>query len=103
MSGQELIQLACATFPGCAMAKDDDDYVLKGLDQKDGEVGSLDQPSAAAQAVQTSRHEAAAEADRPMAVSPGQATSAPEPIPDADEMWERGLEGLVEPLRASSW
>lgn len=103
MSGQELIQLACATFPGCAMAKDDDDYVLKGLDQKEGEVLSVDQRSAAPQAIQSSQQEVIGESDQPMSTPPGPATSAPEPISDPDEMWERGLEGLVEPLRASSW
>ncbi|ORY25344.1 hypothetical protein BCR39DRAFT_544383 [Naematelia encephala] len=58
LGGQELIALACATFPGCEMAKDESDYVLRGLREKDG-------------------------AER--------------------EAWERGMEGLVEPLRGSSW
>ena len=40
LGGQELVQLACATFPGCEMAKDEGDYVLKGLKEKeDGEQG----------------------------------------------------------------
>ncbi|WWC59138.1 uncharacterized protein I303_101686 [Kwoniella dejecticola CBS 10117] len=66
LGGQELIQLACATFPGCEMAKDESEYVLKGLKEKDKE--------------QEGDH--AAE--------------------DAEE-WEKGMEGLVEPLRAGSW
>ncbi|KAL1408438.1 hypothetical protein Q8F55_005250 [Vanrija albida] len=36
LGGQELIQLACATFPGCEMARDDGDYVVRGLRDKDG-------------------------------------------------------------------
>lgn len=59
LGGQELIQLVCATFPGCEMAKDDDDYVLKGLKERDG--------------------------------------------PSERDPWERGVEGVVEPLRAGSW
>lgn len=35
LAGQELIQLACATYPGCEMARDDGDYVLRGLKEKD--------------------------------------------------------------------
>lgn len=35
LGGQELIQLACSTFPGCEMARDEGDYVLKGLRDKD--------------------------------------------------------------------
>lgn len=35
LAGQELIQLACATFPGCEMARDEGDYVLRGLRDKD--------------------------------------------------------------------
>lgn len=31
LGGQELVQLACATFPGSEMAKADDDYVLRGM------------------------------------------------------------------------
>ncbi|BEI82916.1 hypothetical protein CcaverHIS002_0307840 [Cutaneotrichosporon cavernicola] len=38
LGGQELIQLACSTFPGCEMARDDGDYVLRGLRDKDGAV-----------------------------------------------------------------
>ncbi|CAK9780679.1 hypothetical protein CC85DRAFT_287968 [Cutaneotrichosporon oleaginosum] len=38
LGGQELIQLACSTFPGCEMARDEGDYVLRGLRDKDGEV-----------------------------------------------------------------
>lgn len=38
LGGQELIQLACATFPGCEMAKEDDDYVLKGMSAKESEA-----------------------------------------------------------------
>ncbi|OCF41591.1 hypothetical protein I317_04603 [Kwoniella heveanensis CBS 569] len=69
LGGQELIQLACATFPGCEMAKDEGDYVLKGLKEKEKE---------------------------------------PEHDPEHDnekevEEWEKGMEGLVEPLRAGSW
>ena len=30
LGGQELIQLACATFAGCEMARDDGDYLLSG-------------------------------------------------------------------------
>ncbi|WVF70124.1 hypothetical protein IAT40_004912 [Kwoniella sp. CBS 6097] len=63
LGGQELIQLACATFPGCEMAKDEGDYVLKGLKEKEKE---------------------------------------PENERDEEE-WEKGMEGLVEPLRAGSW
>ncbi|WWC67621.1 uncharacterized protein I206_101531 [Kwoniella pini CBS 10737] len=67
LGGQELIQLACATFPGCEMAKDESEYVLKGLKEKEkeqeGENGNEG---------------------------------------DAEE-WEKGMEGLVEPLRAGSW
>lgn len=36
LGGQELIQLACVTFPGCEMARDEGDYVLRGLRDKDG-------------------------------------------------------------------
>lgn len=36
LGGQELIQLACSTFPGCEMARDEGDYVLRGLRDKDG-------------------------------------------------------------------
>jgi len=36
LAGQELIQLACATFPGCEMARDDGDYVLRGLRDREG-------------------------------------------------------------------
>lgn len=36
LGGQELIQLACATFPGCEMARDEGDYVLRGLRDKEG-------------------------------------------------------------------
>lgn len=38
LGGQELIQLACATFPGCEMAKEDDDYVLKGMSAKESDA-----------------------------------------------------------------
>ncbi|EIW68615.1 hypothetical protein TREMEDRAFT_63083 [Tremella mesenterica DSM 1558] len=34
LGGQELIQLACATFPGCELARDDDKYILKGLKER---------------------------------------------------------------------
>ena len=61
LGGQELIQLVCATFPGCEMAKDSEDYVMKGLKLREG-------------------------AD----MSEG-------------EQWEKGVDGLVEPLRASTW
>lgn len=39
LGGQELIQLACATFTGCSMARDNDDYVMKGIRDrmKDGD------------------------------------------------------------------
>lgn len=104
MSGQELIQLACATFPGCAMAKDDDDYVLKGLDKKEAEAEAIDQPSVA-QTNPSVRQDLGTESNQaahmpPAAQAP---SSSSEQMVDSDEMWERGLEGLVEPLRASSW
>jgi len=62
LGGQDLIQLVCATFPGCEMAKDDEDYVLKGLKEREG-----------------AEHGGEGEA------------------------WEKGVDNLVEPLRASSW
>lgn len=62
LGGQDLIQLACATFPGCEMARDEGEYVLKGLGEREKE-------------------------------NEGRETEA----------WERGMEGLVEPLRAGSW
>ncbi len=34
LGGQDLIQLACATFPGCKMARDEGDYILKGLKER---------------------------------------------------------------------
>lgn len=34
LGGQELIQLACATFTGCTMARDNDDYVMKGIRER---------------------------------------------------------------------
>ncbi|WVQ97760.1 hypothetical protein IAU59_004874 [Kwoniella sp. CBS 9459] len=65
LGGQELIQLACATFPGCEMAKDEGDYVLKGLKEKEKEAENENERD--------------------------------------EEEWEKGMEGLVEPLRAGSW
>ncbi|WVR04378.1 hypothetical protein IAU60_001380 [Kwoniella sp. DSM 27419] len=66
MGGQELIQLACATFPGCEMARDEGEYVLRGLKEKEKEREGGDGPQ-------------------------------------DEEEWEKGMEGLVEPLRAGSW
>ncbi|WRT65081.1 uncharacterized protein IL334_002023 [Kwoniella shivajii] len=63
LGGQELIQLACATFPGCEMARDEGEYVLKGVKEKEMENENQGE----------------------------------------QEEWEKGMEGLVEPLRAGSW
>ena len=62
LGGQDLIQLVCSTFPGCEMAKDDEDYVLKGLKEREGVESGAE-----------------------------------------GEAWEKGVDNLVEPLRASSW
>jgi hypothetical protein len=35
LGGQELVQLACATFSGCEMAKSDDDYIIRGMKVKE--------------------------------------------------------------------
>ncbi|KAK4686005.1 hypothetical protein P7C73_g4127, partial [Tremellales sp. Uapishka_1] len=73
IGGQELIQLACATFAGCEMAKDEGDYVVKGLREKDG-----------GREKDKGKHDSVLEeAD--------------------DEGWERGVEALAEPLRAGTW
>lgn len=37
LGGQDLIQLAIATFPGCEMARNEGEYVLRGLSKKDGD------------------------------------------------------------------
>jgi hypothetical protein len=66
MTGQELIQLAIATFPGCEMARDEGEYVLKGMDKRDKE-------------------EERAEEDE-----------------DGGKV-DKGIDGLVEPVRASTW
>ncbi|WVW78811.1 hypothetical protein I302_100773 [Kwoniella bestiolae CBS 10118] len=76
LGGQELIQLACATFPGCEMAKDENEYVLKGLKEKEKEKENGDQ-------------------------NEGNAVEGENP--GDQEEWEKGMEGLVEPLRAGSW
>ncbi|OXB37656.1 hypothetical protein LQV05_003287 [Cryptococcus neoformans] len=76
LGGQDLIQLACATFPGCEMARDDGEYVLKGLKEKDKE--------------------------REDALGDNEAMGRKGREIDPEE-WERGMEGLVEPLRAGSW
>ena len=60
LGGQELIQLACATFAGCEMARDDGDYLLRGLKEREG-------------------------------------------AGEEDEVWDKGVEGLVEPIRAGTW
>jgi len=39
LGGQELIQLACATFPGCEMARDEGDYVLRGIKERGEGIG----------------------------------------------------------------
>jgi hypothetical protein len=49
------MQIACGTFPGCSLAKDGEDHVVKGLATKE------------------------------------------------DAEWEKTLEGVVEPIRASTW
>lgn len=67
MSGQELIQLAIATFPGCEMARDEGEYVLRGVDKRD--------------------------IDRDQA-GDGE---------DAEGGEGKGIDGLVEPVRASTW
>lgn len=36
LGGQDIIELACATFPGCEMAKVGDDYQLTGLKEREG-------------------------------------------------------------------
>ena len=36
LGGQDIIELACATFPGCEMAKVGDDYQLIGLKERSG-------------------------------------------------------------------
>ncbi len=69
LGGQELIQLACATFTGCEMAKDEGDYVLKGLKEKEEQMETQYQGGS---------------------------------IGDNQD-WEKGLDALVEPLRAGSW
>ncbi|WVQ68909.1 uncharacterized protein L199_007118 [Kwoniella botswanensis] len=74
LGGQELIQLACATFPGCEMAKDENDYVLKGLKEKEKENND-------------NQNENGNEGENQ----------------GEQEEWEKGMEGLVEPLRAGSW
>ena len=38
LGGQELVQLACATFPGSEMAKLNDDYILRGMKVKEEQV-----------------------------------------------------------------
>ena len=36
LGGQDLIELVCATFPGCEMSKAGDEYHLTGLREKEG-------------------------------------------------------------------
>jgi hypothetical protein len=36
LGGQELIELVCTTFPGSAMAKAGDEYMMSGLKEKEG-------------------------------------------------------------------
>lgn len=57
MGGQDLIELVCATFPGCEMSKAGEEYSLSGIKEKDGSEGE----------------------------------------------WEKTLEGVAEPVRASTW
>jgi hypothetical protein len=68
ISGQELIQLAIATFPGCEMARDEGEYVLRGVDKR--------------------------EMDREQGGADGDETEGRD---------GRGIDGLVEPVRASTW
>ncbi|WWC87172.1 uncharacterized protein L201_002058 [Kwoniella dendrophila CBS 6074] len=74
LGGQELIQLACATFPGCEMAKDEQEYVLKGLKEKEKEKENDNESGNNTANSQSEQGD-----------------------------WEKGMEGLVEPLRAGSW
>ncbi|WVQ76750.1 hypothetical protein IAR50_006424 [Cryptococcus sp. DSM 104548] len=85
LGGQDLIQLACATFPGCEMARDEGEYVLKGLAKKAKENGHQDEHGAShvSDGIDKSGHKYAEGVD--------------------PEDWEKGMEGLVEPLRAGSW
>lgn len=39
LGGQDLIELVCATFPGCEMSKAGDEYHLSGLREKEGGEG----------------------------------------------------------------
>jgi len=39
LGGQDLIELVCATFPGCDMSKAGEDYYLSGLKEKEGGEG----------------------------------------------------------------
>lgn len=57
LGGQDLIELVCATFPGCDMSKAGEEYYLSGLKEKEG----------------------------------------------GDNDWEKTLEGVAEPVRASTW
>ncbi|ODN96453.1 hypothetical protein L198_04167 [Cryptococcus wingfieldii CBS 7118] len=83
LGGQDLIQLACATFPGCEMARDEGEYVLKGLAKKVKEGDHRDDGSHDPDGVDKTGHKYAEGVD--------------------PEDWEKGMEGLVEPLRAGSW
>jgi hypothetical protein len=68
ISGQELIQLAIATFAGCEMARDEGEYVLKGVDKR--------------------------EAEREQINGDGEGGEGKD---------SRGMDGLVEPIRAGTW
>jgi hypothetical protein len=39
MGGQDLIELVCATFPGCEMSKAGEEYSLSGIKERDGSEG----------------------------------------------------------------
>jgi hypothetical protein len=58
LGGQDLVNLACATFAGCEMARDEGEYVLRGLKEQGINV---------------------------------------------QDEWDKGMDSLVEPLRASTW
>ena len=69
MGGQELIQLVLATFPGCEMARNEGEYVLRGVDQRDWEPETGD----------TGEGDAGGDGRK------------------------NALDGLAEPVRASTW
>lgn len=111
LGGQELIQMALATFPGCEMARDEGEYVLKGMGEREQAAASTHVEDG--QDRHRMEHTAIAgdqsEVDRDTlqhALERIQAAAEPSPPPQvaaAGPSETKALETLVEPLRATSW